>query len=156
MNQCPFCGTALAEAPPSCPGCGRDLASLPAEGIARLDFATLDRLRAEKARLARELSEQHKVATRRTLSESEHRQWEATRAAWQAVTMELAQHLDHVAPRHERDRRALERRERERRAERVPATEEERRTHRPRRQSTRRSRPDRRDPFVLIPKSDDD
>jgi hypothetical protein len=156
MTQCPFCGAALLEAPPNCPECGRDLASLPPEGIARLDFPTLERLRSEKARLARELSEQHKVATQRTLTESEHRQWEATRAAWQAVTVELAQHLDYVAPREGLDRRAEDRRQRERRAERVPKTPEERRTHRPRRQSPRRSRPDRRDPFVLIPKSDDD
>jgi hypothetical protein len=156
MIQCPFCGTALADAPTTCPGCSRDLAALPAEGIARLDFPTLERLRTEKSRLARELSEQHKVATRRTLTEAEHRQWEATRSAWQAVTVELAQHLDHVAPRLGPDRRDDDRRHRERRAERVPKTAEERRAHRPRRRSTRRSRPDRRDPFVLLPDSDDD
>jgi len=156
MNQCPFCGAALAAPVPACPSCGRDLAALPPEGVARLDFSALERLRSEKARLARALSELHKMATQRRLSDAEHREWEATREAWQQVTMDLAKHLDHVAPRTIGDRRTLERRERERRAERVPATEEERRTHRPRRQSARRSRPDRRDPFVLIPKSDDD
>jgi hypothetical protein len=156
MNQCPFCGAALAEASPTCPECSRDLAGLPAEGVARLDFAALERLRSEKRRLARGLSEIHKVATRRTLTEAEHRQWEATREAWQQVTMELAKQLDHVAPRDNRDRRSMERRQRERRAERIPVTDEDRRTYRPRRQSSRRSRPDRRDPFVLDSNADDD
>lgn len=145
MDHCPFCGTPTSPPAQFCHECGRSLAALRTDDTP--DHAALDRLRAERARLSRELTSLRQLSLDRRLTSAERRSWDHLLSAWKSVTAELVATLDTVSPRGPDDRRAGERREHDRRVEDAGVEGPERRSGMQRRMRERRKGRDRRDPF---------
>jgi hypothetical protein len=153
MTKCPFCGVPNEPDAHFCEQCGRKLASQRVSAQKAIleddfDLSTIDRLRAEKQRLSRELTAMLELATDRDLTASERRSWTAVRKAWQDVTAELTARLQYLSARQEQDRRqGGERRTSDRRKEQVAIEIPQRRSGMSKRQGERRSGRDRRDPY---------
>ena len=145
MDRCPFCGTPTSPPAQFCHECGRPLAALQAGDAP--DHAVLDRLRAERARLSRELTSLRQLSLTRQLTSAERRSWDHLLSAWKAVTAELIAALDAVSPREPDDRRTGERRQHDRRVKEAGAEGPERRSGMQRRMRERRKGRDRREPF---------
>ena len=149
MNHCPFCGTPPSPPAQFCQHCGRAQPVLDPETAERIDHATLDRLRGERARLSRELTSLRAIEVDRQLTSAERRSWDHLLSAWKDITAELTAMLDAVAPRQEDDRRSGERRQpRERRGDDDSPAGQERRSGLQRRMRHRRKGGDRRKPFA--------
>lgn len=148
MDRCPYCGTCTTPPAQFCHECGRSLVGLEAGADDAFDYAALDRLRAERARLSRELTALRRLSLERQLTSAERRSWDHLLAAWKSVTAELLSALDAVSPRGLHDRRAGERRRSDRRVDDAGAEGRERRSGMQRRMRERRKGRDRREPFA--------
>jgi len=154
MNRCPFCGAESGPDAHFCLECGREM---PARRVSSqkavlpddFNVAALDRLRAEKQRLAGQLNAMLDLAADRELSRQEKKQWKILRKEHHQISQDLAERLQDLSERQERDRREGAQRKEDRRKKKTPV-DVERRSGLERRKGDRRERPDRRDPFPDI------
>ncbi len=151
MNRCPFCGAELGPDAHFCLECGRKLptrrvssqkAVLPDE----FNVAALDRLRTEKQKLAGQLNAMLDLAADRELSRQEKKTWKMLRKEHHQISQDLAERLQYLSERQDRDRRQGVQRKEDRRQKETPV-DVERRSGLERRRGDRRTKRDRRDPF---------